>query len=487
MPRRPKDYVVQLPPESLSEKPAVLEVRFSDEWGVAGRLFDFRRFAARQPLAAEMATAFRHYAVAKTLATQCSTYEAVIKWFRFLEDTKSPVRSARDINLSVLRGFLAWLERIERHKTTRVTRYGPIKRLLSWLLRNRPELVSQSLEFPFSAHHNPQGDCKPRDILSKREIEAVLAAATAEIASNWRDFQQGRASLSRVDRRALAKQPLEQLELDDLPTFLAVIADRFDGVIPRKDTLHQSRAGKLIYAALQLHGGIPRVSRMLYATSDSLTPYVLVLGATMYANPRSLLTMQRDCMIEHVLLEERCVVTWRKSRASRPQRRSFMRFKKHSVPNLIEQVLALTQPLVPHARVKHQNLLFLCRTLTRGKDFVGMFPKETTSATTNFVERHRLRSDNGEPLHLVLSSLRGTGLALAHAALGGDILKTQQLANCRCSPSWDHAIFRIMGPGEVARPRRILPQPTRMCRGPSEDRGAGRRSAFSGVFLSAVF
>jgi hypothetical protein len=45
------------------------------------------------------------------------------------------------------------------------------------------------------------------------------------------------------------------------------------------------------------------------------------------------------------------------------------------------------------------------------------------------VERHGLRGVTGAPLPLTLASLRATGLTLAHAAMGGDILKTQALAN----------------------------------------------------------
>jgi hypothetical protein len=429
MPRRAKDYRVQLAPDSLHGAPTTLEVRCCDESGDQGRVFDFRPFSKRLPLAAEMALAFRFYAAGKSLGTQTGTYEAVIRWFRFLDDAPGQVSSARDVDLILLRRYLAWLERAERHKSTRVSRYGPIKRLFSWLMRNRPDLVSQSLEFPFAAHTNPQSDCTPREILSKREIESVLAAARKEIDAIWSDFQHGCAVLARADRQRIEKLPFERLELEELETVLAAIQVHFGGVIPAKKVLHQTRLWKSFYDALQLHGGIPRLSRMLYATSDTLTPYLLVLGATMYANSGSLVRMQRDCMIEHVLLGERCVVTWHKHRAGRPQRRSFMRGKKYSVPNLIEQVLALTAPLVPFARAKNQNLLFLCRTLTRGKDFVGPFPKEMMSALQNFVARNQLVDDRGKPMHLALSSLRGTGLSLAHAAVGGDVLKTQQLAN----------------------------------------------------------
>jgi len=65
--------------------------------------------------------------------------------------------------------------------------------------------------------------------------------------------------------------------------------------------------------------------------------------------PEALRHLRRDCMNEHLLLDGRTVVTWSKGRSNRQQRRSFLRDKSLSVPNLIERVLAMTAPLVPHA------------------------------------------------------------------------------------------------------------------------------------------
>ena len=47
----------------------------------------------------------------------------------------------------------------------------------------------------------------------------------------------------------------------------------------------------------------------------------------------------------------------------------------------------------------------------------------------DFSARHDLRGLDGAPLALILASLRATGLALAHEALGHDVTKTQALAN----------------------------------------------------------
>lgn len=46
-----------------------------------------------------------------------------------------------------------------------------------------------------------------------------------------------------------------------------------------------------------------------------------------------------------------------------------------------------------------------------------------------FVARHGLVDQQGKPLCLTFASLRPTGLSLAHARLGHDVVKTQALAN----------------------------------------------------------
>ena len=134
-------------------------------------------------------------------------------------------------------------------------------------------------------------------------------------------------------------------------------------------------------------------------------------------------------MSEHVLLDRRVVVTWAKGRSSRPQRRSFLRDRGLSVPNLIDRVLALTDGLVAHVAERDSNYLFLYGAVM-GNRRVGLIPAHLMRLhTRRFAERHGLKDACGKPLTLQLVGLRATGLTLAHAALGHDLLKTQALAN----------------------------------------------------------
>lgn len=134
-------------------------------------------------------------------------------------------------------------------------------------------------------------------------------------------------------------------------------------------------------------------------------------------------------MSEHVLLDRRTVVSWLKGRSNRPQRRSFLRDRSLSVPNLIDRVLALTTGLIAHAPEKDRDHLFLCGAMA-GSRHVGVIPSYQMARHVRFfAKRHGLQDDRGEPLALQMVGLRATGLTLAHAALGHDLLKTQALAN----------------------------------------------------------
>lgn len=185
MARRSKDYRVQLAPPILTGGSAELCVRFADAHGDAGRVFDFRQFPPRA-MVPQLALAFRHYCADKRPASQATSFGSIISWFRFLDDTASPLGTVREVDGLVIRAFIAWLDKTAASKATRHSTYGQIKRLLSWLHRNRPDLIHPGLEYPYNPFPRPQSDCMPRESLSRAEIEAVLSAARKEIESNWK-------------------------------------------------------------------------------------------------------------------------------------------------------------------------------------------------------------------------------------------------------------------------------------------------------------
>ena len=105
-------------------------------------------------------------------------------------------------------------------------------------------------------------------------------------------------------------------------------------------------------------------------------------------------------MNEHLLLDGRTVVTWSKGRSNRQQRRSFLRDKSLSVPNLIERVLAMTAPLVPHAPAPDRDRLFLVDSMNNRRT-VLLIPNYLVEAhVRKFVRRHSLLNGAGSPMAL---------------------------------------------------------------------------------------
>ena len=430
MRKRRKDYRVEVGPEPLTGMPGSLLVNFPHDTGDLAQAFDFSAYSAPSRMAAEIALAFRHHHATSAASTRYNTFRNAGIWFQFLDAHDRAVASMKEVDEAVLRAFIAWLDRQLHSKGARYVVWSSVKQLFAWLLRYRPELMHPGLELPFNPFPRKNAEAKPRDALEQSEIEAVLAAARADIEASWALFTEGERALASVDRAAIAREPdLGRLDLKDLGVLLAVIVDRFEGLVPTDRAMRKAKWWPLYYA-LKHHGHSNRVARFLHAVPETLIPYMIAIGAQTYANPEALRLLRRDCMSEHLVLDRRVVVSWRKGRSNREQRRSFLRDRSVSAPNLIDRVLAMTERLVPHVPARERSGLFLYASVHGGTRAVRQIPNYLATAhVRRFLERHELRGAAGGPLPLTLASLRATGLTLAHAAMGYDILKTQALAN----------------------------------------------------------
>ncbi|WP_225008060.1 site-specific integrase [Novosphingobium percolationis] len=431
MPRPQKDYQVAPSPELLIGNPGALLVNVVDADGQLECAFDFAVFAARPAMAAEWALAFRYHYAVRQPANRANAYRHLKLWFAFLGEHNAEVVATRDIDTSVLNTFIVWLGTRPWSKGTRYSVWSIIKQHLAWLKRNRPDLVHPDLDIPFNPFPRKNAAARQREVLSRDEMERVLAAARKDIEAAWARFEEGRAMLARVNRAAIAAEPdLAKLDLDDIGVMLAVIDDRFGGVPPKvNDMLRKGAELWRLHFATIRHGGVGGIAGRLFALPDTIVAYMIAIGAQTYANAEALRLMRRDCLSKHLLLEGRVMVSWHKGRAGREQRRSFLRDKSFSVPVLVEQVLAMTERLVPHAPQVDQGALFLTGMIAASRA-IGVIPCYMASKLTRrFVERHGLVGDDGKLLKLTLATLRASGLTLAHERLGHDILKTQALAN----------------------------------------------------------
>ncbi|MBE3603725.1 site-specific integrase [bacterium] len=424
-----------------------LVVEFCDERGAPVRRFDFGVLGAPPLMACELALAFRGHLADKSPSVWDATFGPGIRyWLRFLSEREgwaARIESLREVDRALLCEFIAWLERLPHRVGTSYSRWSSFKQLLAWLQRHRPELVHPELELPFNPFPRKNAAALPRQALSRSELDAVLAACASDIESSWAMFCEGREALAQVNRSAIAAFGLNRLDLDHLGVLLAILHDRFGGTVPLQRAFAGRRAGhSSLLHAIQRRGGAGVVSRYLHAAPATLIPYMIAIAAQTFANPEALRNLRRDCMSEHLMLDGRMVVTWSKGRATRPQRRSFLRDRALSVPNLIDRLLALTEVLVPHAPAKQRNLLFLCGEVMATRR-VTLIPDYLASVhVRRFVKRHDLRGSDGKPLKLNLAALRATGLTLAHETLGYDLLKTQALANHASPDTTRHYVER---------------------------------------------
>lgn len=446
MPKRRKDYRLPQQPAHLFEvgRPESLVVRFPTPDGTPAQSFDLSAHVSRPHLAAELAFAASYHLADKSNATRRGFQYNIPWWFRFLDEhdpAREAVRSARDIDTALLRGYVAWLDRQPAAVGTKDLRWSPLKLLLAWMRRHRPDLVQPGLDLPFSAFSRRNRQTRPRAALARTEMDAVLRACRTEIEASWADFETGRALLA-AGRHAASVAP-DKPPLKDLGVLLALLVERYGGFAPCRG---RPNPGDAMYwrvcDAVFEHGGLARISRFLHATADVLVPYMIAIAAQLFANPEALRHLRRGCMVEHIMLEGRWLVTWHKERAGQVQRRSFLRDRGLSVPNLIDRVLALTAPLVSHAPAAERDRLFLCANVS-GARRVGLIrPRYLTKLVPSFAARHDLRGLDGLPLAMTLAMLRPTGLTLAHAALGHDVSKTQVLANHASADTTMHYVHQ---------------------------------------------
>ena len=200
MPRPQKDYRVAPSPEPLIGNPGALIVNVVDVDGQLECAFDFAVFAARPAMAAEWALAFRHHYAVRQPANRANAYRHLKLWFAFLGEHHAVVVATRDIDTGVLNAFIVWLGTRHWSKGTRYSVWSIIKQHLAWLKRNRPDLVHPDLDIPFNPFPRKNAEACQRDVLSRDEMERVLAAARKDIEAAWAQFEEGRAMLARVNR-----------------------------------------------------------------------------------------------------------------------------------------------------------------------------------------------------------------------------------------------------------------------------------------------
>jgi hypothetical protein len=171
--------------------------------------------------------------------------------------------------------------------------------------------------------------------------------------------------------------------------------------------------------------------------ASAMVVYLLAVAIRTGANTTPLLEASRDCLREHPFLPNMMLVELFKRRGNATKLVN-LRYSKanegsKAIPMdgvaLLRKALQLSESLVLEAKPAHQDRVWLYRIGSKSsRDEVTVLTGKTVGrGIADLVERHNLKSDDGQPMHLTLSRLRKTLENRYWAISGGDLIATAAL------------------------------------------------------------
>lgn len=373
-------------------------------------VIDFSSLGVPEDVRLALALAFWGHLEARSPRSIKSSWTWVLTFNRFATESGA-VRSLADLERRMLVRYIEWLNAQRRADgapwaiSTRSAAYSALRRLLRWLERCRPDLVSR-IDYPFTPFPGRGSDRPPRATPTTRELRAILRACEADI-----------AAVREVRASAAAQRAADGDKPGSLGWLLVEVDQRFGGIVP--SSLELQRCGNHpLQMAVRRWGGAKQIEPCLYPRAVSLLPYYLAILIHAAGNPEPIAELGRDCLQDVPLLENRQALVWFKARAGRLQRRSFERDAPFEPPALVRDLLAWNERLRPLAPAAQRDRLFI---------FKGLRTVNAMSTITvhhllgEFCQRHGLAAFS-------LASIRPSVLSSFYRA-SGDLLRTRAVAN----------------------------------------------------------
>ncbi|WP_272800643.1 site-specific integrase [Sphingobium sp. AntQ-1] len=312
-------------------------------------------------ISAAIARAFRDHDVASSAATRTARWFALRVFGRFLrEDAR--VRRATDLDMATIRRFITWLAKPadgrQRGVQSQSGQLGMVRPVLKRAITDNPGLFASGFAVPNNAIPLAGVQRLPQDRLTTAAMRALLAVCYAEIDTAWDKFQHGQIIV------ALPNLPLHGGRTAERDRWIWKLHRLGKGIMP---AARGSDLGKADRQRIAEAGGFRELEGYLHLTTDTLVAFYIVLLIQTAANAGPMRQIKRDCLVPHPLDRHRVMVEWIKPRAGgkvkRMQRRSFDNRRPYAAPRLIEKLLAMTAPLLPHVEPSKQDRLFLHRFL----------------------------------------------------------------------------------------------------------------------------
>lgn len=437
------DRTLTLDPAPADHPAEIAEIQFRDEWGKIVQRFDPALFGMPDDVSAAIAKAFRDHDVASSAATRTARWFALRVFGRFLrEDAR--VRRAADLDTATIRRFIIWLAKPANGRRRGVQsqsgQLGMVRPVFKRAITDNPGLFAPNFTVPHNAIPLAGVQRLPQDRLTTAAMRALLAVCYAEIDTAWDKFQHGQAIV------ALRQIPPHGSHAAHRDRWIWKLHRLGNGIMPpaRGSDLRKPDRQRIAEA-----GGFRELEGYLHLTTDTLVAFYIVLLIQTAANAGPLRQIKRDCLVPHPLERHRVMVEWVKPRAGskvkRMQRRSFDNRRPYAAPRLIEKLLAMTAPLLPHVEPSRRDRLFLHRFLmTTGRlereHHAGHIVQATLrSAMLRFYERQNAaiaswnETHPGKPRPLLPDfspKLFRSSMASAHyTASQGDIMAAKAVLN----------------------------------------------------------
>jgi len=406
-------------------------VAFLDPWGECDKRFDLDVLGLPPDVTALIAKAFRGHHAGSTPDTQRGCYRSLRIFATFVAENGALI-DATDLSSAMVGCYRAWLDDQRTPAGTAWTNpskanvLGALRYLIDWTKRHAPERLPSRIDFPYNPW--PNRSPTPRPKVGEAVLKSILQAAYEEIDEAWERFCAGRRILE-------TKGAVDGVDAQTC-RFVREIARVGGGVTPPSSKLRYG------VAALNTRGGLRHLSGYMHLTLEYLPAFFLAIAVQTAGNPTPIRRMRRDCQSPHPLDEHRVLIDWGKPRAGakvkRAQRRSFDRRRPYAAPNLIDRLIAMTAPLVAHAKPSERDMLFLMK--SEKTRVVRLVSDATLSHTVKrFIVRANARiaiwnraapERWREPLpDFAAAFLRGSAATQVYTASQGDLIAAQALLN----------------------------------------------------------
>ncbi|QSR19512.1 site-specific integrase [Novosphingobium sp. KA1] len=356
------DRKLRLEPAPANHPVGGAEIQFRDSWGEVVQRFDSALFGMPDDINAVVAKAFYDHDVALASETRKSRWFALRGFGRFLRED-GRVRSAFDLDIATIRRYIEWLAEPQggkgRNRHTQAGQFGMVRPILNQAIRDNPGLFAPDFAIPNNPIPLAGTQRLPQDRLTPAQMRAVLATCYAEIDMAWEKFLHGQAIVALPHA-----PPRTSWRTDGRDRWIWRLHRAYGGLSPGGTRMPQLGLNPKSLPKAHM---VKSIEGFLHITTDALAAFYIALLIQTAANAGPLRHMKRDCQVPHPLDQHRVLVEWIKPRAGwkakRLQRRSFDRRRPNSAPQLIDKLLAMTAPLLPHTRPSERDYLFLHRFL----------------------------------------------------------------------------------------------------------------------------